>query len=149
MKKERQQRILEIIAAQAIDTQEDLQEALRQSGFPVTQATVSRDMKELRLVKGADSNGRYRYISQSNPDAQSAMYKGVFANSVISVESAMNDVVIKCYAGTASGAAAALDHMKWSSVVGTISGDDTILAITRDETSAKMLETALLRLLGK
>lgn len=147
MKKKRQERILELIAAQVIDTQEDLQAALKQNGYDVTQATVSRDVKELQIVKAADATGRYRYISHRESDGRKVAYNDIFSNSVIYIESAMNDVVIKCHSGMAPGACAALDSMKWDSVVGTLAGDDTILAITRSETAAIELVKSLKRLI--
>lgn len=147
MKKQRQQRILELIASQVIDTQEDLQDALKQGGYDVTQATISRDIKELNIIKATDAAGRYRYISHRESQPHKIAYNEIFANSVISIDCAMNDVVIKCHTGMAQGACAALDNMKWESVVGTLAGDDTILAITRSETAAMELVKSLRRLI--
>lgn len=144
MKKQRQERILAWIAERPIDTQEELLSLLRQEGFKATQATVSRDMKELRIVKAVDEAGRSRYMPpQAARTGRDAPYGDIFARSVIRIDCAMNDVVIHCYSGMAPGAAAALDSMKWEMVVGTLAGDDTILAITRNETAALELVKSL------
>jgi len=148
MKKERHQLILELITKNVIETQEDLQTALCEAGFEVTQATVSRDIKELRIVKALDMEGHYRYIfNQKSGPESSVRFVDIFSNSVISIDYAMNDVVIKCHSGMAPGACAALDNLYGSMVVGTLAGDDTILAITRNETAAKTLNDKLITLI--
>ncbi len=149
MKKHRQQAILGIIENQIIDTQEGLQEALIREGYNVTQATVSRDIKELRIVKSLDAGGVYRYMQggSAKKDENNARFADIFSSSVISIESAMNDVIIKCHIGAASGAAAAIDNMFSQDMLGTLAGDDTILAITRDEKAAKELVQKLKSLL--
>ena len=149
MKKQRQKALLDIIENQVIDTQEDLQKALEAENFKVTQATVSRDIKELRIVKALDSEGRYRYVRGSgakNGDV-SSRYADIFSNSVTSIKSALNDVIIKCHTGAASGACAAIDMMFGDELLGTIAGDDTILAITEDAESAASLVEKLTKLL--
>lgn len=149
MKKQRQKALLDIIENQVIDTQEDLQKALETENFKVTQATVSRDIKELRIVKALDSEGRYRYVrggGAKNGDV-SSRYADIFSNSVTSIKSALNDVIIKCHTGAASGACAAIDMMFGDELLGTIAGDDTILAITEDEESAAALVGKLTKLL--
>lgn len=148
MKKKRQEKLLELISSRIIDTQEDMQSALRDCGFDVTQATVSRDIKELRIVKATDSQGRYRYISHRESSGGSIAYHDIFSSAVIKIESAMNDVVIKCHPGMASGACAALDNMKWDCIVGTLAGDDTILVITRNENAAYELVVSLKRIVA-
>lgn len=140
MKKERQSKILELIAAHPIETQEDLQQELIKAGFDVTQATVSRDIKELRVVKLLDGNGVYRYaVSGHGTSPKTLKYRDLFAHSVISVAYSMNDVVIKCHSGMAQGACAALDMMHCDNVLGTLAGDDTIFVITKTEADAKIL----------
>ena len=140
MKKERQSKILELISAYPIETQEDLQQKLIESGFDVTQATVSRDIKELRVVKMLDGNGIYRYaVSGHSSSAKALKYRDLFSHSVISVAFSMNDVVIKCHSGMAQGACAALDMMNCENVLGTLAGDDTIFVITKTEEDAKNL----------
>jgi len=148
MKKERQQLTIDLITNNVIETQEDLQTALCESGCEVTQATVSRDIKELRIVKALDSAGRYRYILNQKSSSQSSVrFADIFSNSVISIDYAMNDVIIKCHSGMAPGACAALDNLYGSLVVGTLAGDDTILAITRNEEAAKTLTDRLVTLI--
>lgn len=139
MKKRRQAKILDIIKNFNIETQEELQERLRESGFEVTQATISRDIKELRLVKELSDNGRYIYSSgkKSTNDSVSARAAGIFVDSVISVDYAVNTVCIKCFSGMAGAACAAIDSMHWSDVLGTIAGDDTIFVLCRSENAAR------------
>lgn len=137
MKTKRHSKILELISEKDIATQEDLLTYLKKDGFNVTQATVSRDIKELRLVKIMISDGRYRYaqtVSDSNSDI-STKY-AVFNQSVKSVDYAGNIVVIKCYTGMANAACAVLDAMNHEGVVGTLAGDDTIFVLMRDEKMA-------------
>ena len=141
MKKQRQNALIEYIKNNVVDKQEDIQKTLESMGFAVTQATVSRDIKDLRIVKAVDKNGIYRYI-YNDPKVNVGMerkYIDIFINSVVNIESAMNDVVIKCHSGTASGACAAIDELYSDYVVGTLAGDDTVLAITRSEHQANML----------
>lgn len=140
MKKNRQEKIIELINTRVIDTQEELQKALNELGFSVTQATVSRDIKEMRIVKALDLNGVYRYtINQAAYKQSEVKYNEIFANSVVQVQSAMNDVVIKCHVGMAQGACTALDSMFGNLMIGTLAGDDTILAITHSEADAQAL----------
>lgn len=140
MKKERQAKLIELIGKKPIETQEDLQKELLDAGFDVTQATVSRDIKELRIVKLLDANGIYRYATGSTgSNGKTLKYRELFTHSVISVDYAMNDVVIKCHTGMAQGACAALDMMHFDNIVGTLAGDDTIFIIARTEDDAKEL----------
>ncbi|HHW46256.1 MAG TPA: arginine repressor [Clostridiales bacterium] len=150
MKKLRQQKVLELIKSRPIETQEELLYLLKQAGFDVTQATISRDIKELRIVKVLDSNGKYRYVSNSGQTSDvNERYAEIFVNSVKSIDYAMNNVVIKCFSGTAMAACAALDHLYSDLMVGTLAGDDTILAITRDEEGARALTEKLSELINK
>ena len=148
MKKRRHAKIGEIIENYNIETQEELLEHLKKAGFDVTQATVSRDIKELRLVKSLDSNEVYRYM---NPRAQAGdsgvNYIDIFRNAASSIDYASNDVVIKCHTGMAQAACAALDSMQWNMIVGTLAGDDTIFVITRSEQQAQVLVEELLRIM--
>lgn len=134
MKKKRLELILKTIEQQDISTQEGLLVALREHGLDVTQATVSRDIKELGLIKSLGHNGRYRY---SAPKANSAdavrSFHNIIAPSVLWVDYAMNTVVIKCYAGMAQAVCAAIDTMELNGVVGTLAGDDTIFVLCRSE----------------
>lgn len=148
MKKRRHAKIREIIESHSIETQEELLEHLKAAGFDVTQATVSRDIKELRLVKSLDVNGVYRYMNPHVETGENGVnYTDIFRNAVHSIDYASNDVVIKCHIGMAQAACAALDSMQWSMVVGTLAGDDTIFVITRSEQQAQVLVQELLRIM--
>ena len=148
MKSKRHAKILELIAQFEIDTQEELLGKLNENGFKVTQATVSRDIKELRLVKVQGANG-YKYSLSANKESADMSFKfhAVFTESVLSVDCAENIVVIKCYAGMANAACAALDSVSWKDVVGTIAGDDTIMCVMREKNSAVMFAAQLQKLL--
>ena len=150
MKNMRQEKIIALITRYEIETQEELIGMLRKEGFQVTQATVSRDIKDLGIVKAFDKNEVYRYIynQQKNPSNINGRFVDIFINSVVNIESAMNDVVIKCHAGTASGACAAIDSIFADDVVGTLAGDDTIFAITKSEEKARELVEKLNRLIN-
>lgn len=139
MKKERQSKLLHLIEEFPIETQEELQQRLFDAGFDVTQATVSRDIKELRIVKMLDGNGVYRYAVNGGALSKSIKYMDMFAHSAVSVAYSMNDVVIKCHPGMAQGACASLDMMKCENVLGTLAGDDTIFVITKTEKDAAAL----------
>lgn len=139
MKKERLSLILDIIGSRVISTQEELQDALAEKGCVITQATVSRDIKELSLTKGKDSNGVYRYLAPARTAGKEPAYLNVFQSSCLSVEYAVNDVVIKCHTGMANAACAVLDQMPLPGIVGTLAGDDTVLIITRNESAAELI----------
>ena len=148
MKKRRHAKIREIIENYCIETQEELLEHLKAAGFDVTQATVSRDIKELRLVKSLDANEVYCYM---NPRAEAGdngvNYTDIFKKAVQNIDYASNDVVIKCHTGMAQAACAALDCMDWGMIVGTLAGDDTIFVITRSEQQAQVLVQELLQMI--
>ncbi|MBQ8027596.1 MAG: arginine repressor [Clostridia bacterium] len=134
MKKKRLELILQTIDSQDISTQEELLTALKEHGLDVTQATVSRDIKELGLVKSMGHSGKYRYSlpKASSTDAVKSFHN-IIAPSVLWVDYAVNTVVIKCYAGMAQAVCAAIDTMELNGVVGTIAGDDTIFVLCRSE----------------
>ena len=138
MKNSRQEKILELIAVQDIETQEQLLVALSQCGFYVTQATISRDIKQLRLVKRMSPSGvmRYEPSSLSGLPEFSSTIDNIFRQCVINCCSAQNLVVIKTLPGLASAACSAIDSMNLSVVVGTLAGDDTVLVIMRDNNAA-------------
>lgn len=132
MKRQRHRMILEIIENQAIETQEALSEALRKYGFDVTQATVSRDIKELRLFKVMGDDGVYRYaVAERSEQGLTERLRRVFAETVQSVDYACNQIIIKTLPGGAHAAAEMVDTMRWKEVVGTLAGDNTILVILR------------------
>ncbi len=149
MKTKRHSKILELISERDINTQEELLAYLKAAGFDVTQATVSRDIKELRLVKTMVSDGKYRYapsVSDSNADIGTKY--AVFNQSTKSVDCAGNMVVVKCFTGMANAACAVLDAMNHEGVVGTLAGDDTIFVLMRDEKSATTLVGKIKELIG-
>ncbi len=138
MKSKRHAKILELISDFEVDTQEELLNRLNDNGFKVTQATVSRDIKELRLIKVQSGEMGYKYSVNSSKESVDMSFKfhAVFSESVNSIEYAENIVVIKCYVGMASAACAALDSIDWKGVVGTLAGDDTIFCVMRDKQGA-------------
>lgn len=135
MKNKRQYKILDIIKMHDVETQEMLQNLLAEYGFKVTQATVSRDIKELRLVKKMTENGIYKYAAP----AENQFKQNIFIDTVTDIDYAMNTVVVKCHTGMAQAACAALDSMDYSGIVGTIAGDDTIFVLMRTEAEARKL----------
>lgn len=139
MKNDRQSKILEIIEQEPIDTQEQLQQRLQEQGIRCTQATISRDIKQLHLIKEPVGQGRYRYAisSQRNRLNVADKLRTIFRESIISIDFAQNIVVIKTMAGLANAAAAALDGMNVPYMVGSLAGDDTALLIMRDADSAR------------
>lgn len=138
MKSARQIAILEIIAEQAIETQEELADALRNHGFQVTQATVSRDIKELRLVKALSADGTYRYVaSDKNESGLNERLVRMFSETVISISYAYNQIIIKTLSASASIAAETIDSLQWPEILGTIAGENTILMIVRSVEEVK------------
>jgi len=139
MKNDRQRRILEIVEREAIDTQEQLQQKLQEQGVTCTQATISRDIKQLHLIKEPVGQGQYRYTvsSQRNRLNVADKLRTIFRESIISVDFAQNIVVIKTMAGLANAAAAALDGMDVPDMVGTLAGDDTALLVMKDLEAAR------------
>jgi len=148
MKLKRQAKILEIIQRQPVDTQEELQRVLKEDGFNVTQATVSRDIKEMRLVKVLDTTGRYRYSVERKEGVQiSSKFHSLFADAVTSVSYAANIVVVKCLNGMAGAVCAAMDSLHWEGLIGTLAGDDTFIGIAASEQRAAELTEDLRKLM--
>lgn len=139
MKAKRQNKILELIAAHTVTTQEELQSLLEKSGFTATQATISRDIKELRLVKALSPSGGYYYTAVPNQEREAipVNLNSVFLESVRSVDHAGNFVVVKCFTGMANAVCATIDTGFWNGLVGTIAGDDTIFLLMRTELNAE------------
>ncbi len=137
MKKDRHAKILELIDKYDISTQEELLEKLLDCGVEVTQATVSRDIKELRLVKHPASGGQYKYSLATGSDEKYMKYSAIFTQSVTSSDYAQNICMLKCHPGTAQAACAAIDALEISEVLGTIAGDDTIFILCRTERAAQ------------
>lgn len=147
MKPNRQAKILELITLKEIETQEQLLNELNACGFPATQATISRDIKELRLIKELGPNGTYRYsaASKQREHSSSAKLNSIFKQCVIACDHAQNIVVIKTMPGLASAACSAIDAMGSDDVVGTLAGDDTAFLLLRDTASATSLCTDIRR----
>ena len=141
MKSQRQAKILEIISNKNIETQEQLLAELQAEGFRGTQATISRDIKELRIVKELTSLGAYRYtISASDLGSTfSARLNTIFRECVISFDYAQNIIVVRTLPGLASAAGSAIDAMNLNTIVGTLAGDDTVMIVMRDTNAAATL----------
>ncbi len=138
MKNDRQEKLLQIISETSIETQEQLLEELSRRGIQSTQATISRDIKQLHLIKEPTGQGRYRYaVSAKRTHLNFAeRQRTIFRECVMSVDFAQNIVVIKTMPGMANAAAAALDSMEYDQIIGSIAGDDTIFLVLRDTESA-------------
>ena len=138
MKSQRQAKIMEIITNRNVETQEQLLDALKQAGFHSTQATISRDIKELRIVKELTSFGTYRYTTAA--DEVSGTFSGrlntIFRQCITNFDYAQNMIVIHTLPGLAPAAASAIDAMNMSVVLGTIAGDDTVFIVMRDTNAA-------------
>ena len=144
MKKERHAKILECIRTQPVETQDQLLSLLRESGFDVTQATVSRDIRELRLFKRADHDGRSRYVTEGDASTGSTAperYRSILRDSVVRIEPAGNLLVVKCHTGIAQPACVAIDGLHLIGLVGSLAGEDTIfLACRKEEDTARISE---------
>ena len=138
MKSQRQAKILEIISNKNVETQEQLLAELQEAGFRGTQATISRDIKELRIVKELTSLGTYRYATSANElsGTFSTRLNTIFRECVVSFDYAQNIVVIHTLPGLANAAASAIDAMNMSAVLGSLAGDDTVMIVMRDMNAA-------------
>jgi transcriptional regulator of arginine metabolism len=137
VKEKRHMRIKEIVSQYEIETQEDLVKALEEAGFPVTQATISRDIKELHLIKVVGTNGRYKYaIPVTTSTVTIELLRRKLTEVFVSMSRAQNLIIIKVLPGNAHAIAAMIDSMNKSSLLGTIAGDDTILMVCSDEQAA-------------
>jgi transcriptional regulator of arginine metabolism len=142
MKSARHSMILQIIERESIETQDDLAEHLRQAGFSVTQATVSRDIKELRLIKVLTDDGKYKYATVDKAESgYSDRFRRMFSHSVISINATGTLVVIKTISGSANAAAETIDSMRFPEILGTIAGDNTIFVAARSEADVPGLIT--------
>jgi len=149
MKYSRHSKILEIIENVEVETQEDLARSLRDCGFNVTQATVSRDIKELRLIKVLTKSGRYKYATiRQHENTITERFIKIFKDSVVSIDNAENIIVVKTLIGAANAAAAALDALDLKEAVGTIAGDDTIFVLMRTTADVKPTIEILNNILG-
>lgn len=150
MKTKRHSKILELIAEYEIDTQDELLKRLNANGFSVTQATVSRDIKELHLVKELTPRGTYRYAAGSSVEElnYTARLRSIFRESVTSCAVAQNLIVMKTLPGLASAACAAIDAMKIKHLVGTLAGDDTAFLAMNDSQAAELFCEEVLQMLS-
>ena len=142
----RQMKILELIAENEIETQEELVGMLIRSGFEVTQATVSRDIKELGLIKVSVDGKRQHYTREKSDSVVVSKFTDLFRHSVLSIDYAMNIVVVRTLVGSGSVAGAMIDRMKNATVLGCVAGDDTVFAVLRDENCAKEMAESLRRI---
>lgn len=149
MKTNRQKKILELIENKNIETQEQLLKELQECGFKSTQATVSRDIKELQIVKSLDGMGGYRYSvpHKTEGDKFGARFRVIFRECVTSIDSAQNIIVVKTMPGLGAAAGANIDALKMPDMIGSLSGDDTTLVIMRDTESATQFCSELHRML--
>lgn len=148
MKYGRHARILEIIEKNVVETQEELSEKLKEIGMEVTQATISRDIKELRLIKVMTEDGVYKYASMGTADfGISNRLTNILKEALVSADYANNLVVIKTLPGMAPAAASAVDSMKWTEIVGSIAGDDTVMIICRAEKIAEEIVKKLKKMI--
>ena len=140
MKKNRQEKLLELISRYEIETQDELIDLLREHGYDVTQATVSRDIRELKIAKMTTGRGGYRYVlpRQATPTA-GVHFSAALTDSITGVDYAQNLVVLRTYPGLASAVASGIDHMDLHQILGCVAGDDTILVVTRDNDCAETL----------
>ena len=149
MKKARHDVILSLIENENIGTQEALLERLLQEGFSVTQATISRDIKALRLIKTPTGDGEYKYVYvQKDSEDYTQKYYSILSHSVVSVNFAGNMAVVKCYTGMAQAACTAVDNINMDKIVGTLAGDDTIFVLCKDESAAAELKKRIEKIAG-
>ena len=149
MRYTRQNKIIELISVLEIDTQDKLAELLKDNGFDVTQATVSRDIKELQLIKTLTSSGHYKYTLPEQTSKQASdRFSKIFKNTVLSARSAGNLVVVKTLAGCANAACEAIDSLEFPHVIGSIAGDNTALVICNDPENASDLTARFENMLG-
>ena len=138
MKSERQAAIIDLITRYEIETQEDMILKLRAAGFDVTQATVSRDIRELKLAKMLSNNGSYRYVKNTQRHAApSVKFNSAVVDSITSVDYAENIIVLKTYPGLGMAVASGVDALNLPKILGCIGGDDTIMIVTKDKVAAK------------
>ena len=141
----RQTRVKEIVERLVIRTQDELAEALRNEGIDVTQATVSRDIKELMLVKVPTGDGSYRYAfpAEHNVTVSVARLEKTFQDSVLAMDSSGNIIVLRTLPGTAQAVAYVLDNVRWPEIIGTVAGDDTIFLVVKPESAVEHVKERL------
>ncbi len=148
MKSKRQKQILEIIEQEEVETQEELAERLRERGTDVTQATVSRDIKDLHLIKIPSGDGRYKYalpLDRGSANTGERLER-MLKDSVLYIDYSENLIVVKMLPGTAQGLASIIDNLRWKEIIGTVAGDDTIFLVVKPK---EAVEGLMLRLKEK
>lgn len=148
MKPKRQEKILEIISSRNIETQEDLISALKAEGFNVTQATASRDIRQLKLVKLLD-NGVYKYVAPKSEIDKSGTYNHALFSAITDVKYALNNIVIKTSPGLAQAVAAGIDALHDVDILGCVAGDDCIILVSKSEDASKVITNKILKLAGR
>jgi len=150
VKNQRQAKIMEIISNRNVETQEQLLSLLQQEGFRATQATISRDIKELRIVKELTNLGTYRYTAAANESngTFTTRLNAIFRECVTSFDYAQNIIVIRTLPGLASAAGSAIDSMDMNKIVGTLAGDDTVMVVMRDNNAAAAFCGEIKNLIG-
>ena len=137
MKTQRQQAIMQLISEHEIETQDDLISMLNAEGYKVTQSTISRDIRELKVSKVLGAGGKYRYaIPEVAPSVHSGKLKNAYSSAIISIETAENIIVVRTHPGLAQAVAAGIDSMHIKGILGCVAGDDTILTVARDANTA-------------
>lgn len=152
MKNARQQKILEIIEKYDIDTQDTLIKRLAEEGYTVTQTTVSRDIRQLNLIKGVGANGEYKYVAPSavvGREGKAPVLNSAITDAVIRVEAAGHIVVVRTFSGMANAIAVCFDSLHRDDIVGSVAGDDTILLVVKTSEGALRLEKELRETFGK
>ncbi len=150
MKNARQQKILELIEKYDIDTQETLIGKLSEEGYFVTQTTVSRDIRQLNLVKGVSARGTYKYVAPSAVKENNIpVLNSAITDAVTKIEAAGNIIVIKSFSGMANAVAVCIDSLHHNDIIGSVAGDDTILLVVKDEAYARNLAVELKENFGK
>ena len=148
MKPKRQEKILEIISVKNIETQEDLITALKSEGFSATQATVSRDIRQLNLVKVLD-NGVYKYVAPKNDSDKAGTYNHALFSAITDIKYALNNVVIKTNPGLAQAIAAGIDSLQDSDILGCVAGDDCIILVSRSEEASISISNKIMKIAGR
>jgi len=148
MKYKRQSKITELINNFEINTQEELAERLSRSGFPATQATISRDIKELKLLKIPAANGQYKYAAANYDEEKTDVkFYNILNETIIKINVAKNLIVVKTHSGMAQAAAAAIDAIDFPETIGSIAGDDTVLLVFSEDETAEMIAQKLGRMI--
>ncbi len=148
MKNRRQEKILELISKYEIETHDEMISRLRDDGYNVTQATISRDMRELKLTKVLTARGTYKYtVNNSRNHSNNVKFNNAVVDSIVSVDYAGNNIVLKTYPGLAQAVASSVDALNMNNILGCVGGDDTIIIVTRDEEASKEISEKIKELI--